>query len=274
MTVADLDDLRRHHRQAVERSLRAGYDVVYVYAAHGLTTLQHFLSRRYNDRDRRVRRQPRRTGRGCCARCSRTRARGARAARPSRAGSSSTSCSAREGIERGEVEQLFGLVGELPDVWDVMVGVWDDDSITSRFGHEGWTEEYFRGLKALTSKPVVGVGWFTSPDTMVRLVRDGVLDLIGAARPSIADPFLPRKIEEGRLRGHPRVHRLQRLRHRRLDRDADPVHAEPVDGRGVAPRLASGAFPGRRDPRRRCSSSAPAPRGSRRRWRSASAATT
>ena len=34
---------------------------------------------------------------------------------------------------------------------------------------------------------------------MVRLVRDEVLDLIGAARPSIADPFLPRKIEEGRL---------------------------------------------------------------------------
>ena len=34
---------------------------------------------------------------------------------------------------------------------------------------------------------------------MVRLVREGVLDLIGAARPSIADPFLPKKIEEGRL---------------------------------------------------------------------------
>jgi dimethylamine/trimethylamine dehydrogenase len=31
------------------------------------------------------------------------------------------------------------------------------------------------------------------------MVRDGVLDMIGAARPSIADPFLPRKIEEGRL---------------------------------------------------------------------------
>src|SRR5262249_12086974 len=60
-------------------------------------------------------------------------------------------------------------------------------------------EPYVRGLKALTSKPVVGVGRLTSPDTMVRLVREGVLDLIGAARPSIADPFLPRKIEEGRL---------------------------------------------------------------------------
>ena len=33
---------------------------------------------------------------------------------------------------------------------------------------------------------------------MVRMVRDGVLDMIGAARPSIADPFLPKKIEEGR----------------------------------------------------------------------------
>jgi hypothetical protein len=41
-------DLRRWHRQAVARSLQAGYDLVYVYAAHGLTTLQHFLSRRYN----------------------------------------------------------------------------------------------------------------------------------------------------------------------------------------------------------------------------------
>ena len=55
-----------------------------------------------------------------------------------------------------------------------------------------------RGLKALTSKPVVGVGRFTSPDTMVRMVRDGVLDMIGAARPSIADPFLPVKLEQGR----------------------------------------------------------------------------
>ena len=44
----------------------------------------------------------------------------------------------------------------------------------------------------------MGVGRFTSADTMVRMIRDGVLDMIGAARPSIAYPFLPRKIEEGR----------------------------------------------------------------------------
>ena len=34
---------------------------------------------------------------------------------------------------------------------------------------------------------------------MVSLVRGGVLDFIGAARPSIADSFMPKKIEEGRI---------------------------------------------------------------------------
>jgi hypothetical protein len=54
-------------------------------------------------------------------------------------------------------------------------------------------------VKSVTDKPVVTVGRFTSPDTMAGQVRRGITDLIGAARPSIADPFLPKKIEEGRL---------------------------------------------------------------------------
>ena len=33
---------------------------------------------------------------------------------------------------------------------------------------------------------------------MVSQIKRGVLDMIGAARPSIADPFLPKKIEDGR----------------------------------------------------------------------------
>src|SRR5262249_21313258 len=60
-------------------------------------------------------------------------------------------------------------------------------------------EKFIAFVKKLTTKPVVGVGRFTSPDTMVSQIRRGVLDMIGAARPSIADPFLPRKIEEGRV---------------------------------------------------------------------------
>ena len=44
----------------------------------------------------------------------------------------------------------------------------------------------------------MGVGRFTNPDVMVTAIRSGHLDIIGAARPSIADPFLPQKINEGR----------------------------------------------------------------------------
>ncbi len=198
MDIGDIADLRRWHRQAVARSLQAGYDLVYVYAGHGLTTLQHFLSRRTNDR---------------------TDAYGGSIENRARLlrevlldtleevdGRAAVACRicvdelvGDAGLERAEIEEVLGLVGELPDLWDFMVGEWDFDSITSRFAAEGAQEEYVKGLKQLTTKPVVGVGRFTSPDTMVRMIRDGVLDLIGAARPSIADPFLPRKIEEGRF---------------------------------------------------------------------------
>ena len=33
---------------------------------------------------------------------------------------------------------------------------------------------------------------------MVRMIKQGIIDLIGCARPSIADPFLPNKIDQGR----------------------------------------------------------------------------
>jgi dimethylamine/trimethylamine dehydrogenase len=198
MSREDVDDLRRRHRHAVQRSLRAGYDLVYVYAAHGLSTLQHFLSRRYNLRDDEYG--------GTLANRARLLREVLEDTLEECDGRAAVACRVvvdellgEEGIERPEIEQLFELIGELPDLWDVMVGFWPDDSRTARFAHEAWTEEHFRGIKQLTSKPVVGIGWFTSPDTMVRLVRAGVVDLIGAARPSIADPFLPLKIEEGRL---------------------------------------------------------------------------
>jgi dimethylamine/trimethylamine dehydrogenase len=55
---------------------------------------------------------------------------------------------------------------------------------------------YVEFVKSITTKPVVGVGRLTSPDLMVKLVEGGALDLIGAARPSIADPYLPNKIKE------------------------------------------------------------------------------
>ena len=70
---------------------------------------------------------------------------------------------------------------------------------TSRFEKEGFQEKYISFVKNLTTKPVVGVGRYTSPDSMVSAIQRGVMDMIGAARPSIADPFLPNKIKEDRI---------------------------------------------------------------------------
>ncbi|MCA0329490.1 MAG: NAD(P)-binding protein [Actinobacteria bacterium] len=195
MTKDDIAELRRWHRDAVRRALQAGYDLVYVYAGHGYAGLQHFLSPLYNQRDdeyggsagnrMRLLREVLEETRELC---------GGLAAVACRLGVGATGL----GIGRDDIEHIVGTLAELPDVWDFQHGSWEDDSATSRFSPEAAQEEHVRGLKALTTKPVIGVGRFTSPDTMADQVRRGVLDLVGAARPSIADPFLPRKIEEGR----------------------------------------------------------------------------
>jgi dimethylamine/trimethylamine dehydrogenase len=198
MDKQDIADLRRWHRAAVRRSLQAGYDLVYVYAGHALGGIHHFLSRRYNDRTDEYG--------GSSAGRMRLLREVLEDTRDEADGRAAVACRITvdellgdEGITRADIEDVVGELGELPDLWDFVLGSWEDDSVTARFGEEAEQEQYVRGLKALTSKPVVGVGRFTSADTMVRMVRGGVLDLIGAARPSIADPFLPRKIEEGRF---------------------------------------------------------------------------
>jgi dimethylamine/trimethylamine dehydrogenase len=198
MNRRDIADLRRWHREATVRAVRAGYDIVYVYAGHNLSTLQHFLSPRYNNRTDEYG--------GSLENRSRLLREVLEETLEAVDGRVGVACRivvdeliGPSGFTRNEMIDLLGMLGELPDVWDFMVGAWPDDSVTSRFAGESPNEDLIRGLKDLTSKPVVGVGRFTSPDTMVRLIRQGVLDFIGAARPSIADPYLPRKIEEGRI---------------------------------------------------------------------------
>lgn len=194
----DLRNLRRWHRDAVRRSLDAGYDAVYVYAGHNLSILQHFLSPRYNRRTdeyggslenrARLLREVLSDTREECE---------GRAAVLCRLSIEEDAGDA--GITRDEIKDLVGLLDELPDAWDFVLGSWELDSTTSRFSGENEREPLVIGLKTISAKPIIGVGRFTSPDTMVTQVRRGILDLIGAARPSIADPFLPKKIEEGRL---------------------------------------------------------------------------
>ena len=199
MDKTDISNLRRWHRQAALRAREAGFDIVYVYAAHDLSVFQHFISRRHNHRsdeyggslENRVRLfreviedTKDAVGDTCGV--------AVRLAVDELLGDDGITCD-------GEGRDVIAMLADLPDLWDVCLSDWANDSQTSRFSEEGFQEQYTSFVKSLTTKPVVGVGRFTSPDTMVSQIRRGVLDMIGAARPSIADPFLPKKIEEGRI---------------------------------------------------------------------------
>jgi dimethylamine/trimethylamine dehydrogenase len=199
MDKADITDMRRWYRNAALRAKKAGFDIVYLYAGHDMSVLQHFLSRRHNDRSdeyggsfenrlrlfREILDDVREAIGDTCALA-------VRLAVDELMGPSGITC-------EGEGKDIISALGELPDLWDVNLSDWSNDSQTARFSEEGYQEPYIRFVKSVTTKPVVGVGRYTSPDSMVRVIKQGILDFIGAARPSIADPFLPKKIEEGRI---------------------------------------------------------------------------
>ncbi|MBY0351186.1 FAD-dependent oxidoreductase [Tabrizicola sp.] len=196
MDGEDIRNLRRWFRNAFRRSQQAGFDLICLYGAHGFGILQHFLSRATNQRTDDYG--------GSLANRSRFLREIVEDARETTKGELAVSLrmSLHEagpyGFSNAELRDFIAMHAELPDLWDFAHGTWENCSGTSRFTPEGGQEDLVRGIKDLTSKPVVGVGRFTSPDAMVRQIRAGVLDFIGAARPSIADPFLPLKVEQGR----------------------------------------------------------------------------
>lgn len=198
MDRSDIRELRRWHRNAALRARQAGFDVVYVYATHHYL-LSHFLSSRTNTRTdeyggsvenrvRLVRELIEDTKDAVGDTCA-----------------IAVRFSADEGGADdaapmiGEQRDMLELLAELPDLWDINISDYSREMGGSRFIKEGSLEPYVSYVKSITTKPVVSVGRFTSPDTMVSQIKRGVLDFIGAARPSIADPFLPNKIKEGRL---------------------------------------------------------------------------
>jgi dimethylamine/trimethylamine dehydrogenase len=197
MDKTDIRDFRRWHRNAALRARAAEFDIVYIYATHSYL-LAHFLDPETNtrgdeyggslsNRKRLVRELIEETRDAVGDRC-------AVAVR--------FAADEQEGEDGepviGERREMFALMAAMPDLWDINIADYSYDMVPSRFVKEGALEPYMTWVRSVTAKPVVTVGRFTSPDTMVRMVRSGVTDLIGAARPSIADPFLHKKIEDGR----------------------------------------------------------------------------
>ena len=194
----DIRDLRRWFVNAAKRCRTAGFDLICLYGAHGFGIFQHFLSTVTNHRtdeyggslENRARfvrevvadlRDEVGDTMGLTLRLSLDEMLG------------------DLGFANSEVRDFIEMHKDLPDLWDLAHGAWEDCSGPSRFKEEAAQFELVTGIKSLTNKPVVGVGRFTSPDVMAKMLTSGTLDFIGCARPSIADPFLPKKIEEGRI---------------------------------------------------------------------------
>ena len=198
LTKKDIKDLRRWFVNAFKRARTAEYDLVCLYGAHGFGIFQHFLSRATNHRTDEYG--------GSLENRSRFVREVVADARDAIGDTMAITLrvSLDEvvgdlGFSNAEVRDFIEMHGDLPDLWDLAHGTWEDCSGPSRFKEEAAQQELVKGIRELTSKPVVGVGRFTSPDVMVKQINSGNLDLIGCARPSIADPFLPKKVEEGRI---------------------------------------------------------------------------
>ncbi|MGH2680636.1 MAG: hypothetical protein ACRDG8_09190 [Actinomycetota bacterium] len=197
----DLADIARVQRGWAEGSVRGrdcGFDIVYVYGAHAYLPMQ-FLSPFYNKRTDRYGGALHDRARFWIETLQAVRdAVGADCAVASRI---AVDALGPAGVHVEEALEFITLADDLVDLWDVNVGSiadWSKDSGTSRYFDEGYQLEWTGGLRQATSKPIVGVGRLTSPDRMASIVRSGAWDLVGAARPSIADPFLPQKVAEGR----------------------------------------------------------------------------
>ncbi|NVK16221.1 MAG: NAD(P)-binding protein [Rhodobacteraceae bacterium] len=194
----DIKDLRRWFVNAAKRSKEAGFDLICLYGAHGFGIFQHFLSRATNQRSDEYGGSLENRARFSQEVIADMRdAVGDTMAITLRVSLDETI--GELGFSNAEVRDYIEMNKHLPDLWDLAQGTWEDCSGPSRFKEEAAQEQLVRGIHELTDKPIVGVGRFTSPDVMARMVKSGTLDFIGCARPSIADPFLPKKIEEGRI---------------------------------------------------------------------------
>ncbi len=200
---ADLRRIVTMYAEAASRAIDAGFDILYIHGTHGALPVQMlspFHNRRtdgwggsFHNRARfwvELLGALRTVADGQCAIANRF---------------SIDQLSGPGGVEVGEdglrfVEYVTSL--GLVDLWDVNISSleeWGEDAAPSRFQKSNHQAPWTSQVRGIAKVPVVGVGRFTDPDEMARVVRSGQYDIIGCARPSIADPWLPRKIDEGRV---------------------------------------------------------------------------
>ncbi len=204
--VCDDDDIREIQQiyvDAAKRAVQAGFDIAYVMGSHS-TIAMHFLSPLTNKRtdgyggslENRARfwletleKAKTAVGDECAV--------AVRLAVDQVMGSDGIQAH-EEGVQFVELASREGLV----DLWDVNICdflEWGEDAGPSRFYKANHQAPFTKHIRAAAKAPVLNVGRFTSPDDMADAINSGQIDIIGAARPSVSDPFLPNKIDEGRV---------------------------------------------------------------------------
>jgi dimethylamine/trimethylamine dehydrogenase len=157
MDRKDIRNLRRWHRAAALRAREAGFDIVYVYATHSYL-LSQFLSPLHNRRtdeyggslENRVRlvreliEETRDAVGDSCAVAVRMAA--------------DDGTGTPDEPVTGERREMFEMLAELPDLWDINVQDYEHEMGVSRFVKEGSLEKAVHFVKSITTKPVVTVG--------------------------------------------------------------------------------------------------------------------
>ncbi|MEO6118024.1 MAG: FAD-dependent oxidoreductase [Methylotenera sp.] len=200
MDLSDINQVQQYYVDAAKRSRDAGFDIVYVYGAHSYLPLQ-FLNPYYNKRTDKYGGSLENRARFWLETLEKVK----------HAVGGECAIATRFAIDTvygpGQIEvevdgmKFIELADPLVDLWDVDVGdiaEWGEDAGPSRFYQQGHQVPWTKFVKQVSKKPVLGVGRFTDPEKMTEIVTKGYADIIGCARPSISDPFLPQKIEQGR----------------------------------------------------------------------------
>mgnify|MGYP000753922578 FL=1 len=166
MDLSDIRDVISWQVAAAKRAQQAGFDIVYIYAGMGYLPYEFLLADfnhrtddyggSVNNRVRFVRELIEATKDAVGDKCG---------------------IALRISLEElrakpsdhfaSEAHEVVSLLSDLPDLWDVKMDSSPTDCGASRFRPEGAHEPIIDFVKKVTDKPVVGVGRFTSPDTMV-----------------------------------------------------------------------------------------------------------